>query len=56
MRLHPITWMLYRVASRDDVIPLAFPITTKSGERVSSIPVKKGINIDIAVHAYQRYV
>ena len=56
MRLHPIIWMLGRVASRDDVIPLAFPITTKSGERVSSIPVKKGTNIDIAVHAYQRYV
>jgi len=54
MRLHPIIWMLGRVASRDDVIPLAFPVTTKSGEQVSAIPVKKGTIIDIAVHAYQR--
>ncbi|KAI0297456.1 cytochrome P450 [Multifurca ochricompacta] len=54
MRLHPIVWMLGRVASRDDAIPLAFPITTKSGQQVSSIPVKKGTIIDIAVHAYQR--
>jgi len=54
MRLHPIIWMLGRVASRDDVIPLAFPITTKSGERVSSIPVKKGTIIDIAIHVYHR--
>jgi hypothetical protein len=55
MRLHPIIWMLARVASQDDVIPLAFPITTTSGEQVSSIPVKKGTVIDIAFHAYQRY-
>jgi hypothetical protein len=56
LRLHPIIWELGRVASRDDVIPLAFPITTESGEQVSSIPVKKGTIIDIATHAYQRYV
>ncbi|KAH9968439.1 cytochrome P450 [Lactifluus volemus] len=54
MRLHPIIWSLSRVASRDDVIPLAFPITTTSGEQVSSIPVKKGTVIDLAIHAYQR--
>jgi cytochrome P450 len=56
LRLHPIVWQLGRVASRDDVIPLAFPITTESGEQVSSIPVKKGTIIDIATQAYQRYV
>lgn len=54
MRLHPIIWMLSRVAGQDDTIPLAFPVTTKSGRLVSSIPVKKGTIIDIAFHAYQR--
>lgn len=54
MRLHPIIWMLSRVAGQDDAIPLAFPVTTKSGRLVSSIPVKKGTIIDIAFHAYQR--
>ncbi|KAH8995128.1 cytochrome P450 [Lactarius hatsudake] len=39
MRLHPIIWMLSRVAGQDDAIPLAFP---------------KGTLIDIALHAYQR--
>ncbi|KAF8274825.1 cytochrome P450 [Lactarius quietus] len=34
MRLHPIVWQLSRSAARDDVIPLAFPITTKSGEQI----------------------
>jgi len=38
------------------MIPLAFPITTKLGELVSSIPVKEGTIIDIAIHAYQRCI
>ena len=54
MRLHPIIWMLSRVAGQDDTIPLAFPVTTKSGRLLSSIPLKKGTIIDIAFHAYQR--
>lgn len=54
MRLHPIVWMLRRIAERDDVIPLAFPITTRSGEKVSSIPVGKGTPIDILIGAYNR--
>ncbi|KAI9446040.1 cytochrome P450 [Lactarius indigo] len=39
---------------RDDVIPLAFPITTQSGEQVSSIPIGKGTHIDILIGAYNR--
>jgi hypothetical protein len=54
MRLHPIIWLLSRVAGQDDAIPLAFPVATKSGLLVSSIPVKKGTIIDLAFHAYQR--
>jgi len=54
MRLHPIFWLLARVATMDDVIPLAFPITTKSGEQISSIPIKKGTPIDISTAAYNR--
>jgi len=55
MRLHPIVWWLRRVADREDVIPLAFPITTKSGEQISSIPIKKGTPIDIHIDAYNRW-
>ncbi|KAI0308933.1 cytochrome P450, partial [Amylostereum chailletii] len=54
MRLHPIVWQLGRVAAQDDVIPLAFPVTTKSGEEISSIPVKKGQQIDISICGYNR--
>ncbi|KAI0263455.1 cytochrome P450 [Gloeopeniophorella convolvens] len=54
MRLHPIVWILPRQAGRDDVVPLAFPITLKSGEQVSSVPIKKGTPIDISIAAYNR--
>jgi len=42
--LNPNVWMLGRVASQDDVIPLAFAVTTELpvGEQVLSIHVKKG--------------
>jgi hypothetical protein len=54
MRLHPVAWQLRREAKRDDVIPLAFPVTTKSGSQISSIPIMKGTQIDIAVDVYNR--
>jgi hypothetical protein len=54
MRLHPIVYWLVREATRDDVIPLAFPTTTKSGKQINSIPVMKGTTIDIAIDVYNR--
>jgi hypothetical protein len=54
MRLHPIVYWLLREAGQDDVIPLAFPITTKSGKQITSIPVMKGTTIDIAINVYNR--
>lgn len=54
MRLHPIVYWLLREAGNDDVIPLAFPITTKSGKQITSIPVTKGTTIDIAINVYNR--
>jgi hypothetical protein len=54
MRLHPIIYWIPREAKHDDVIPLAFPITTKPGTKISSIPITKGTPIDIAVDVYNR--
>ena len=54
MRLHPILWTVGRFASQDDVIPLAVPITTKSGRQLASITVRRGQTIDISVAAYNR--
>ena len=54
MRLHPIVWILAREAGQDDVIPLANPITTKSGQKVSSVAVRKGQGVDVCIHTYKR--
>jgi len=54
MRLHPVAYWIQREATRDDVIPLAFPVTTKSGTQISSIPVTKGTQVDLAIHVYNR--
>jgi alkylphenol/PAH-inducible cytochrome P450 monooxygenase len=54
MRLHPIVYALRKEATRDDVIPLAFPTTTASGKQISSIPITKGTTIDIAIDVYNR--
>ena len=54
VRLNPIVWGLVRIAGQDDIIPLAAPITTKSGQQISSIPVRKGQNIDISISMYNR--
>lgn len=54
LRVHPNISNLLRTAGQDDVIPLAFPITTKSGEQISSIPISKGQSIIIPISAYNR--
>lgn len=47
--------MLPRVAAEDDVIPLANPITSTTGQIITEIPIKKGQNIYMAIYTYNRY-
>ena len=54
LRLHPIVHTVTREATQDDVIPLSSPIVTKSGEQVSSIHVRKGTVVDVALGVYNR--
>ncbi|KAH9955262.1 hypothetical protein BC827DRAFT_885833 [Russula dissimulans] len=42
LRLHPMFRIHKREANEDDVTLLAFPITTKSGEQITPIPIKRG--------------
>ncbi|ESK95228.1 cytochrome p450 [Moniliophthora roreri MCA 2997] len=55
LRLHPIVNRFVREAGRDDVLPLQFPVTTRNGEVVDNIPVKKGQRIEIAIAPYNRF-
>ena len=53
--MHPIAFMLPRMAREDDVIPLATPITTTTGELINEIPIKKGQHLYLAIYTYNRY-
>ena len=55
LRLHPIATGLPRVAVKDDVIPLAHPIVSTTGETISEIPVKAGQVFYASFAGYQRY-
>ncbi|CCM03242.1 uncharacterized protein FIBRA_05367 [Fibroporia radiculosa] len=56
LRLHPLVYMLVRVANQDDVIPLSKPILTEDGNLISEIPVSKGQNVSVSVWGYNRRV
>lgn len=54
LRFHPIVYHLMRAAKKDDVIPLAEPITTSSGEVVDHVSVAKDQTILVSICAYNR--
>ena len=56
LRYHPAVYHISRVAEQDDVIPLALPIHSKSGEVINEIPVSKGTPVLIDICAYNRCV
>ena len=56
LRLHPVVPHMFRTAMKDDVLPLAKPIRTMSGEVLSVLPITKGTRIVTSITAYQRFV
>ncbi|EJU05969.1 cytochrome P450 [Dacryopinax primogenitus] len=54
LRLHPSIVEIYWNAIKDDVLPLARPITTASGEQISQIPIKGGQGITVPIEALVR--
>ena len=54
MRFHPIATGLPRVAVKDDVLPLAHPIVSTTGETISEIPIKAGQVLYASFAGYQR--
>jgi len=51
LRLHPPLLETIRVAAEDDIVPLSTPITTATGEKVSSIHVPKGTPVVVPIQA-----
>jgi cytochrome P450 len=54
LRLYPILPTLYRMAGRDDAIPLQEPVRTKDGRLVNEIPVSKGQTLICSFATYNR--
>ncbi|KAK0192529.1 cytochrome P450 [Armillaria mellea] len=54
LRFHPVAYNIYRVAGKDDVLPLSTPITTTSGKVLHELPIPKGLHIDASIAAYNR--
>ena len=55
LRFHPIALGLPRIALKDDVIPLTYPIISTTGEVIREIPVKAGQVFHASFAGYQRY-
>ncbi|SJL01026.1 uncharacterized protein ARMOST_04342 [Armillaria ostoyae] len=54
LRMHPPVFESVRVATEDDVLPLATPVVTKSGETVNSLFVAKGTILSAPIRALNR--
>ncbi|RDX46745.1 cytochrome P450 [Lentinus brumalis] len=54
LRLHPIVYLYVRVPTRDEVLPLAYPVTNVDGETVNEIPIPSGTNLYLSIWTYNR--
>ncbi|KAF9268780.1 cytochrome P450 [Marasmius fiardii PR-910] len=54
MRIHPAVYQNYRLAARDEVLPLSNPIITTSGQVLNELPVGKGTKLVLSIAAYNR--
>ncbi|KAI0713469.1 PAH-inducible cytochrome P450 monooxygenase PC-PAH 4 [Earliella scabrosa] len=54
LRFHSIVPQLPRVAAKDDVLPLAYPIVSTTGETLTEIPIKSGQVVFTSFAAYHR--
>ncbi|KAI0701013.1 cytochrome P450 [Cerioporus squamosus] len=54
LRFYPAVPHLFRQSLRDDVLPLSKPVTTRSGNVVTEIPIRAGLRVILSVCAYNR--
>ncbi|KAF7316004.1 Cytochrome P450 [Mycena indigotica] len=50
LRLHPILGDSPRIALEDDILPLASPIRTASGDLIDSLPIRKGTSVTVSLY------
>ncbi|KAI0706655.1 PAH-inducible cytochrome P450 monooxygenase PC-PAH 4 [Earliella scabrosa] len=54
LRFHPIAYHMWRVAAKDDVIPLSEPVIGVDGTAIHEIPIQAGQAIIVSVCGYNR--
>ncbi|KAI0794671.1 cytochrome P450 [Fomes fomentarius] len=54
LRFHPIAYHLWRVAAKDDIIPLSEPVIGKEGNVLNEIPIAAGQAVTISIAGYNR--
>ena len=54
LRFHSIVVALQRVAEKDDVLPLLYPITSTSGEVITEVPIRAGQLVHMSFAGYHR--
>lgn len=53
LRVHPVVADIPRYSAKDDVLPLANPITSRSGKLIHELPIPKGLRLTLSFYAYQ---
>ena len=54
LRFHPIAYHMWRVAAKDDVIPLSDPVIGVDGTAIHEIPIQAGQAIIVSICGYNR--
>ncbi|KAK0229258.1 cytochrome P450, partial [Armillaria nabsnona] len=54
LRFHPFVTKLYRISSKDDVLPLSKPVYLSNGSAISEIPIPKGQVVLASIYTYNR--
>lgn len=55
LRFHPFVTMLYRISSKDNILPLSEPVYLSDGSAISAIPIPKGQVVLASIYTYNRY-
>ncbi|KAH9935148.1 cytochrome P450 [Epithele typhae] len=54
LRFNPPLPHLFRQSARQDVLPLAVPLRTRSGRVVTELPIRAGLRVVLSICAYHR--
>ncbi len=54
LRFHPVVYHMWRVAAKDDVIPLSDPVLGIDGTVINEISISAGQAVIISICGYHR--